>query len=149
MNLIELLEEKADEILFEANSALARAHLEHYEEAGIEQSMQHLKTLYYLTLQRVKYRNMGPVIDYAEQIAQERFTSGFNLHEVLTAFNVLEETIWKQITDELPPSEFAEALGLVSTALGAGKDVLATTYVSLAAETKAPSLDLLEFSKGT
>lgn len=37
---------------------------------------------------------------------------------------------------------YAEALGSISTVLGAGKDMRARTYVSLAAQAKVPSLDL-------
>jgi hypothetical protein len=36
----------------------------------------------------------------------------------------------------------AEAAGLLTTVLGAGKDALARTYVSLASEQHVPSLDL-------
>jgi hypothetical protein len=61
---------------------------------------------------------------------------------VQSAFNSLEEVVWARMLAELPPAELAEALGLVSTVLGAGKDALARRYVSLAARTHAPSLDL-------
>ena len=44
--------------------------------------------------------------------------------------------------------ELARALGLVSTVLGAAKDSLARAYVSLASQTKAPSLDLSALFKG-
>jgi hypothetical protein len=49
----------------------------------------------------------------------------------------------------MPPDAYAEALGLVTTALGAGKDALARAYVSLASETHAPSLDLTPLFDGT
>ena len=48
----------------------------------------------------------------------------------------------------MPPDELARALGLVSTVLGAAKDSLARAYVSLASQTKAPSLDLSALFKG-
>jgi hypothetical protein len=61
---------------------------------------------------------------------------------------VLEETIWIHILKELPPTEYAEALGLVSTVLGTGKDTLARRYVSLSSKTKASSLNLQSLFTG-
>jgi hypothetical protein len=74
------------------------------------------------------------MINYIEKMARQRFLSGFELQEVQTAFNVLEECIWKQILVTIPPSGQADALSLVSSVLGSGKDTLARTYVSLASE---------------
>jgi hypothetical protein len=108
-----------------------------------------LKALYALSARAVKEKNLGPMIAHAETIARERFEAGFDLSEVQTAFNVLEEAIWMHILKNLPPDELAEALGLVSTVLGAGKDMLARTYVTLASKTKAPSLNLHSLFGGT
>lgn len=149
MNLIQLLEKKSDEIITKASKALERVLLKHYKEAGIEKSKQRLKTLYDFTLQCVKIRNLVPIIDYSQKIARERYTSNFDLYEVQAAFNVLEEVIWQQILKALQPSDYAEALVLVSTVLGAGKDSLANTYVSLASKTKVQSSDLTALFKGT
>ena len=149
MNLLQLLEVNADNILAEANNALGRRRLKRYEEVGAEQREVRLRKLYTLTLQSIKQRNLAPLVEYVENAAQEQFTSGFDLYEVQTAFNVLEEAIWQQIVKELPASELAEALGLISTALGTGKDALARIYVSLASKVRAPSLNLTELCKGT
>ena len=65
-----------------------------------------------------------------------------------TAYNVLEEVVWKRIFWNLPPEQLAEALGLVSTSLGAAKDRLAQEYVSLASKTRAPSINLEELFRG-
>ena len=149
MSLIQLLETRKDKIIDEANMSLERTHLEHYKKSGVEENERRLKLLYQLLLPCVKRRNLNPLTDYIRDIARERFHSGFALYEVHTAINVLEETIWRQIIKHLQPLEFAEALGLVSTVLGAGKSTLANTYVSLASKTKAPSLDLSALFKGT
>jgi len=149
MILIQLLEKNEDKIIDEANIALERTHMAHYEKSGVEENKQRLKHLYHLLLQSVKSRNLVPLTDYFRDIARKRFNSGFSLHEVHTAINVLEETIWRQIITHLQPLELAEALGLVSTVLGAGKSTLANAYVSLASQTKAPSLDLSALFKGT
>jgi hypothetical protein len=62
---------------------------------------------------------------------------------------VLEEAIWMQVLRHLPVTDYAEALGLVGTVLGAGKDSLARRYVSLASQTKTSSLNLQSMFSGT
>jgi hypothetical protein len=149
MELSQLLHERMGEILSEAESSLARAHLTHYEKAGEEHNRQKLKALYVLSLRAISEKNLGPMLSHAEEIARERYEAGFDLSEVQTAFNVLEEATWRFIVKNLPPAEFGEAIGLISTVLGAGKDMLGRTYVALASRSKAPSLDLRSLFAGT
>lgn len=149
MNLIQLLQERSTEIVDAACQAMARSHAKNYEKAGAEHIHQRIKALYVLTMRAVKERNLGPMVAHVETVARERYNAGYDLWEVQTAFNVLEESIWARIIKELPPSEFGEALGLVSTVLGAGKDTLARRYVSLASKTKAPSLNLQSLFSGS
>lgn len=89
------------------------------------------------------------MVQYTERIARQRYLTGFELFEVQTAFNVLEEVIWKRIISQMNPNDVAEAIRLVSTILGAGKDTLARTYVALAARAKAPVMDLKALFAGT
>lgn len=149
MDLNQLLHDSTDEILAAAEAFVGRTHLKGYEQAGKVQTHQRLKALYVLTVRGVKERNLGPMIAHAETIARERFASGIDISEVQTAFNVLEEAIWKRIMKSLPASEYGEALGLVSTVLGSGKDTLARTYVTLASKTKTRSLNLQSLFSGT
>ena len=149
MTLYELLQQRTNEIITEATEAMVRARAKHYEEAGREHVHQRLKALYVLTMRGVKERNLGPMVAHSENIARERFSAGYDLWEVQTAFNLLEEAIWKRILKELPAAEFAEALGLVSTVLGVGKDTLARRYVSLATKAKTPSLNMQSLFSGT
>lgn len=148
MNLFQLLQNDSEKIISSAFQAMSRARLSHYEEAGSESTKQRLKTLYDLTTLAVKEKNLGPMLHHAETIAEERFNSGFDLSEVQTAFNVLEESIWHTIIQKLKPEEYAEAFGLIGTVLGAGKDTLARSYVSLASKKKAPSLNLQSLFAG-
>lgn len=149
MTLNQLLKEQTNDILSDAQAAIARARLTHYEKSGSEHTHQRLRALYTLTARAVKEKNMGPMIAHAETIARERFEAGFDLSEGQTAFNALEEAIWIRILKDMSPNELAEALGLISTVLGAGKDALARTYVSLASKTKSPSLNLQSLFAGT
>ena len=88
------------------------------------------------------------MVTYSEKIAKERYESGFNLHEVHTAYNVLEESIWKAVVKEVDSIELAESLGLIGTVLGTGKEALAIAYVSLASKQKVKSLNLTQLFKG-
>ncbi len=148
MELLQLLHEGGETIVEDAFHAMERSHLTSYEQNGMNQARQRLHHLYILTIRAVADRKLGPIVAHSETIASERFASGFDLWEVQTAFNVLEEAIWSRIIKELPPAQYAEALGLVSTVLGAGKDALARTYVSLASKTKAPTLNLQSLFTG-
>ncbi|HMK38088.1 MAG TPA: hypothetical protein VK569_02030 [Bacteroidota bacterium] len=148
MTLDELLHERSAVIIENAAEAMSRARLKNYEKSGTEHTHQRLKALLVLTTRAVKERNLGPMVAHADSIARERFASGFDLWEVQTAFNVLEESIWNHILKELPPAGYAEALGLISTVLGIGKDTLARRYVSLASKTKASSLNLQSLFTG-
>lgn len=147
MDVIQLLEKNEEEIVEKATGALERTPLKHYKESGTELNKLRLKKLSDLVLVSIKKKNLIPLIDYIQDVAQERFESGFPIYEVLTAINVLEEAMWKKIIKELPPSEFADAIGMVSTVLGSAKTTLATTYVSLAGNTKMPTLDLSSLFK--
>jgi hypothetical protein len=93
--------------------------------------------------------DLGPVITLAREVARERFTSGYDLTEVQSAFSALETATWTRVLAELDPTQFAQTLGLVSTILGAGKDALGREYVSLAADAHTPSLDLRALFAGT
>jgi hypothetical protein len=95
-----------------------------------------------LLAESVRVRDLVPVIDFAERVASERFHAGWDIGEVQTALNVLEETIWNRVVAGVSKDDLAEALGLVTTVVGAAKDTLARTYVSLATEKHVPTLDL-------
>jgi hypothetical protein len=148
MQLTQLLTEGGDAMVNDAFLAVQRSHLKSYEQHGADQTRQRLRDLFILTTRAVADRKLGPMVAHAEAIAAARYAAGFDLWEVQTAFNVLEEAIWMRIIKELPPAEYAEALGLVSTVLGAGKDALARAYVSLASKSKAPTLDLQSLFSG-
>ena len=148
MNLHDLLHTQKDDIIGDARSALSRARVSGYERAGEAETSRRLTALLDLAAQAVRERNLAPIVAHAETIARERFEAGIDLSEVQTAFNVLEEAIWMRILKELRPAQQAEALGMIGTVLGAGKDALARTYVSLATKTKSPSLNLQSLFHG-
>jgi DNA-binding phage protein len=88
------------------------------------------------------------MIEHAEQIARERHAAGYDLFEVQTAINVIEEALWKRILSSVEPDELAHALGMVNAIFGMSKDVLARTYVSLATNQETPRKELDEILDG-
>ncbi|MBZ5496284.1 MAG: hypothetical protein LAP85_07770 [Acidobacteriia bacterium] len=142
MNVTELLEEKRGAIVDEATEAIQRAHMRHYESLDPKRMRERLKTLCDIILECLKADSITPMTRYAGQIAGERFFSGFTLREVQTAFNVLEESIWNQILDEMRPEEFSSAVIAVNGPLRTGKDEVARAYFSLVSRSKVPSPDL-------
>jgi hypothetical protein len=148
MELIGILDAAQEDVLQEASEALRRAHLTHYEALGPEESRQRLGDLFALVLECLTQRNLVPISQYAQHVAEERFSAGFDIAEVLTAFNVLEEAIWHVVISRLPAQDLLESAGLIGTVLGAGKDALAPTWVSLATKQHVPSLDLSALFEG-
>lgn len=136
-------------VLEEASATLQRAHLTHYEASGNAAPGQHLQHLFALVVECLEQRTLGPIAHYAQTIAEKRFVAGFDIAEVQTAFNVLEESIWHIVIANLEPDELAVSAGMVGTVLGVGKDTLARTWVSLAASRHVPSLDLSALFEGT
>ncbi|MCB8984254.1 MAG: hypothetical protein H6659_10550 [Ardenticatenaceae bacterium] len=148
MNLQQLLHDRETLIITEATESLARSQLNHYTAAGAAWNRQRLQALYDLVQTSIADRNLIPLVEYMDRVAHERFEAGFGIHEVQTAVNVLEESIWRQISQAISPDELAAAFGLASTVLGAAKDSLARAYVSLASRSKVPSLDLNALFEG-
>ena len=149
MSFVEVLSRAEPQVLANASDALGRAHLAHYEAAGPDESQHRLEDLIQLVVGCVADRNLEPICRFAESLSTRRFEAGFDIAEVQTAFNVVEEAIWQVVIPQVPPEELAEAIGLVGTVLGAGKDSLARSWVSLAAKRHVPSLDLTELFRGT
>ena len=148
MKLHEILVNNQTDIINEAFYSLERSHLKHYDSSRADENWQRLAKLFDLTLNGIKTRSLIDMVTYSEKIAKERYESGFNLHEVHTAYNVLEESIWKAIIKEVDSTELAESLGLIGTVLGTGKEALAIAYVSLASKQKVKSLNLTQLFKG-
>jgi hypothetical protein len=136
-------------IVREAQDALARLRERHYEAAGVAASEQRLEILFDHLVGAISTRDLSPVVNYAGDVARERFEANYDLSEVQAAFNTLESATWRRILADLPADDLAEALGLVSTVFGAAKDALGRQYVSLATHAHAPSLDLSALFAGT
>ena len=136
------LTDKRREILDAAEAGIRRNQLGHYARAGDREVRRRLRVLLDVLTEAAATRDLGPVAAYAGALAVERFDGGYDLSEVQSAFNALEEAVWSRIVARVAPADISEALGLVSTVLGAGKDALARTYVTLGTRARLPALDL-------
>jgi hypothetical protein len=148
MNVAALLVTQEDRVVDEAFAALQRSHVTHYEAAGEAFTRRGLADLFRLVVTSIGDRDLAEMSVYAEKVAEQRFDQGFDISEVQMAFNALEEAMWRRVVDGTTPDELAEAVGLLSTVLGFGKDALARKYVSLASERHVPSLDLTALFAG-
>jgi hypothetical protein len=136
-------------VLDDALANLDRAAPRRYGSAGTGEMRKRLEALFDRLLEASASRDLLPALAYAEAIAEERFNAGYDLAEIQAAVNALETAAWTTIFAELEPARYWEALGLVSTILGAVKDALARRYVSLTVHAHTPSLDLRALFAGT
>jgi hypothetical protein len=127
---------------------LSSAHAAHYEASGAQFTRARLGTLYDLVLEAIDHRDLTAISAYAHDVAAERFDAGFDISEVQLAFGSLEAAMWRCLVAGESPDQLVEAVGLLGTVVGAAKDSLAQTYVSLAAKRHVPTLDLSALFKG-
>ena len=140
--LPELLAESTDAVIADAQRILESCHLRHYERQVPADNRARLRALFSLAMQCLRRRQLAPIQAYARTVAHERFRAGYDIGEVQTAMNALEEAVWKLILRRSERLDLAHCLGSITTVLGAAKDVLARAYVSLARGTDAPMLNL-------
>jgi hypothetical protein len=149
MDLTVILTDTESQIVDEAQATLQRSHAQHYEAAGDEFTREKLADLFNLVVEAIHDRDLAAMGTYCDQIAVARFNAGFDVSEVQAAFNALEVAMWRRIVSTEPEADLAEAIGLLSTVLGFGKDALARKYVSLASKRHVPSLDMSALFEGT
>jgi len=149
MDTTDFLKSEREAIVEDAETGLRGRHVRHYETVDPTEVRGRLETLFDHLLGAAQGRDLSAIVAYASQVADERFKAGYDLSEVQVAFNALEEAAWRRVFEALDPSDYAEALGLVSTILGVAKDALGRAYVSLATEAHAPSMDLKALFAGS
>lgn len=147
-SVLDVLETDADGILDRAVDELVRSNEVHYTHLGPEAARERLAKLLALVTSSIAQRDLVPMIEHATAVADERFDAGFDIREVQRAFHVLEEAIWDRVVAAVAPGDLVEAIGLVGTVLGAGRDALARGYVSRASKQHVTSLDLGALFRG-
>ncbi len=148
MELSELFRSWEDDLVEDALTELGHARLRHYMDDGDEVTRERVTLFIDRVLECLEKRRVEPIVEHAERIARKRHASGYDLFEVQTAINVIEEALWKRVLASVEPEELAHALGMVNAIFHTGKDVLARTYVSLATDREAPPKDISELLDG-
>ena len=137
MTFLELLKTNPDKILFDATEFLSRSDLEHYKKFNQESLRAKLAKLFFATRECVEKNSFDPIQKFISQVAPDRFESGFELYEVQTAINILEECYWKNIVDRVNSEEKMQALVRTHEILCSAKNTLAKSYVEF--EREAPA----------
>lgn len=149
VKVADVLERSRTAVLEESFAAVQSLRVRHYEKAGETFTQERLADLFDLMVNALRDRRLAQVGAYCEGVAERRFEAGFGIHEVQSAFNALEQAMWDCVVSEVAPDELAEAVGLLTTVFGFGKDALARRYVSLASHRRVPTLDLSAMFDGT
>ncbi len=127
-----------DRVVGEAVAALERRHLAHHQASSPEERRSYVRDLFGLVVRYAQEGDAEPIIAWSGQIAADRFADGFEIAEIQGIFNVLQEVLWGHVASAFAGDMRIEALRLVNTILGAGKDALARTYVALATRGRGP-----------
>ncbi len=126
-----VLADARDRVVGQALAALERDRAGRLAASPAErhQDMEHLFDL----IQRCVHEgHCEPIIGPTQQMAADRFAVGIEIAEIQAAFTVLEDVLWRNLADAVSGDQRPGTLRLVSVILGAGRDALARTYVSLA-----------------
>jgi hypothetical protein len=148
LELGELFRSWEEDLVNEAVTELHHARLKHYLADGEDVTRERVGRFIECALECFNSRRAEPMVEHAGNIARERFKAGYDLFEVQTAINVIEEALWKRILSSVEPDELAHALGMVNAIFGMSKDVLARTYVSLTTKRKTPRFELDDLLDG-
>jgi methylmalonyl-CoA decarboxylase len=128
-----------DRVVDEAVAALERRDETDQQESSPEERRRYVRHLFGLVVRCVHQGHAEAIIASSQQIAAERFAAGFDIAEIQGTFNVLEEVLWRHVAVRLAGDQRIEALGLVTTMLGSGRDALARAFVALASLRGNPS----------
>jgi len=126
-----ILQDWAETLVEQACGALGEVRLPHYTLEREEEIRKRLAKLLQQTLRSLKDEDATPLVSYIERVANERFSAGYDLFEVQTSINILEEVLWKRTLSSMEPDEVAGSLGKLNTIFSLAKDTLAQRYVSL------------------
>ena len=132
MTIADFIEINTTSIVADADGRITKRHLQHYEDSTPGVVTSRVATLLRLAIKSVRERRLDAMEKYMDQVANERHNAGFEIREVQSAINAIEEAIWKLVMQKRDPAVQVEDLGLVGTVFGAAKDALARRYASFA-----------------
>ena len=131
MDASAVLASAEDRVIDEGVAALARDDQADGRSLG-DDKRRDVRQLFRLVVRCMRAGRAEPVIRPCQQIAAHSYAAGLDLAELLGAFNVLAEVLWRRLADALPDEQLVQALRLLNAIVGAGKDAMARTYADLA-----------------
>ena len=128
-----VLADARDRVIGEALAALNERDQAGRLASSPAERRQDMEQLFELIQRCVHEGHCEPIIGPSQRMAADHFANGIEIAEVQAAFTVLENVLWRQLADALSgDDQRLETLRLINAILGAGRDALARTYVSLA-----------------
>ena len=82
----------------------------------------------------IELNSCDEMVTFMDKVSDERYEVGFELHEVQTAINIMEESLWKMISEFVDSDKKTAAMKQVSCLLGKAKQELAHEYAMLSKE---------------
>ena len=128
MTLLEMLYYKTDLILLDTTDGLVKAHLTHYKNLQPELIRFRLMKLFNALVKSIEKNSCEEIKEFMDKITGERYELGFELYEVQTAINILEESLWKNIQKYIDDDKQIAAMKQVTDILTKAKEKLAEEY---------------------
>jgi methylmalonyl-CoA decarboxylase len=127
-----VLADAEDRVVDEAVAALAEGDQPDQHGHDPKERRRDVQQLFRLVLRCVREGSAESIITPSGRIAAHCFAAGTDLAEVQGQFNALAEALCRHADGSLAGEQRVQALRLVPGIVGAGKDALARTYVTLA-----------------
>jgi len=106
-----------DRVIDEGVAALARDDQADGRSPG-DDKRRDVRQLFRLVVRCMRAGHAEPVIRPCQQIAAHSYAAGLDLAELLGAFNVLAEVLWRRLADALPDEQLVQALRLLNAIVG-------------------------------
>ncbi len=133
-----VLADARDQVIGEALAALSERNQAGCLAASPAERHQDMEHLFDLIERCVHEGHCEPIIGPSQQMAADQFAAGIEIAEIQAVFTVLEDVLWRHLADAVSGDQRLETLRFVDVILGAGRDALARTYVSLASHADDP-----------
>jgi hypothetical protein len=147
--MLGFLKKRAGSIVKKAAESIEQVHPRHSDADRFMKARDRLVSILSVVQECLGLKSTEPMTRYAENVAAERFSSGFDLDEVQTAFNLLEDAIWTQLSQEPDLGGPAKGFHEVRRVLRLGKDRLTRNYLAFAEQARTPVVDVRALFDGT
>ena len=128
MTLLELCYYKRDQILQDSVNTLEKALLKHYKLLTTEQIKFKMLNLFHMLVKSIEINSSNEMMEYIEKVSDIRHESGYELQEVQTAINILEECMWENINKFVDEDLQISGIKQVTRLLSKAKEELADEY---------------------